>query len=170
MVIYTRSNWEKKTVKLLTDRGIISFCPIIKVNRKWSDRIKIVEQPLFKSYIFVYINAVDQLKVQETTGVIAFVKHCGKPVTVTVPEIDRIKTLINNYSAIEVVNTRQFVRGDRIEIAKGPFLDLKGEIVDVQNTVVLMTLDQLGCSLIVKVDKREILHASTQLQINQRVQ
>jgi transcription antitermination factor NusG len=160
MVIYTRSNWEKKAVKLLADQNIISFCPLIKVSKKWSDRSKTVEQPLFKSYVFVYVNTYDQLKVQETTGVLNFVTHCGRAVTVTEPEIDRIKTIIDTYSEIEVIDTRQFNRGDKILIKNGPLVDFEGEIVDVQNTNVLMVLDQLGCTIIVKVNKSEILHSN----------
>jgi transcription antitermination factor NusG len=51
--IYTRPRWEKKVHKLLEEKGIECYCPLNKVHRKWSDRIKIVEEPLFKSYVFV---------------------------------------------------------------------------------------------------------------------
>ena len=51
--IYTRPRWEKKVDLLLKDQGLESYCPLNKVKRKWSDRIKLVEEPLFKSYVFV---------------------------------------------------------------------------------------------------------------------
>jgi transcription antitermination factor NusG len=51
--IYTNPRWEKKVDKLLTEAGIESYCPLNTVMRKWSDRMKKVEEPLFKSYVFV---------------------------------------------------------------------------------------------------------------------
>ncbi|HEV7622062.1 MAG TPA: transcription termination/antitermination NusG family protein, partial [Flavisolibacter sp.] len=45
--IYTRPRWEKKVNGLLIQKGIESYCPLNKVRRKWSDRIKLVEEPLF---------------------------------------------------------------------------------------------------------------------------
>jgi transcription antitermination factor NusG len=53
--LYTKPRWEKKIHKLLQQKGIESYCPLNKVRRKWSDRIKVVEEPLFKSYIFVRV-------------------------------------------------------------------------------------------------------------------
>jgi transcription antitermination factor NusG len=54
--IYTRPRWEKKVNFLLQGKGIESYCPLNKVRRKWSDRIKTIEEPLFKSYVFVKID------------------------------------------------------------------------------------------------------------------
>jgi transcription antitermination factor NusG len=52
-VIYTKSKWEKKVDSLLLQRGFESWCPVQKKERQWSDRKKIIEEPLFRSYVFV---------------------------------------------------------------------------------------------------------------------
>ena len=54
-VIYTKSKWEKKVEGLLLKSGIESWCPVQKKERQWSDRKKIIEEPLFRSYVFVKI-------------------------------------------------------------------------------------------------------------------
>ena len=46
----------KKGKSAFTEKGVESYCPLNKVRRKWSDRIKTVEEPLFKSYVFVKVN------------------------------------------------------------------------------------------------------------------
>ncbi len=51
--IYTKPRWEKKVHHLLSEKGLEAYCPLNKVTRKWSDRMKTVEEPLFKSYVFV---------------------------------------------------------------------------------------------------------------------
>ncbi|HRX93358.1 MAG TPA: transcription termination/antitermination NusG family protein, partial [Chitinophagaceae bacterium] len=53
LAVYTKPRWEKKVNKLFKEKGLESYCPLNKVRRKWSDRMKIVEEPLFKSYVFV---------------------------------------------------------------------------------------------------------------------
>jgi hypothetical protein len=45
--VYTRPRWEKKVAEILTDKKIENYCPLNKVVRQWSDRKKIVHEPLF---------------------------------------------------------------------------------------------------------------------------
>ena len=54
--LYTKPRWEKKVNLTLLKKGIEVWCPVQKVQKQWSDRKKIVEEPLFKSYVFVKIN------------------------------------------------------------------------------------------------------------------
>jgi transcription antitermination factor NusG len=61
--IYTRPRWEKKVNGLLEAKGIESYCPLNRVRRKWSDRIKTIEEPLFKSYVFVKIAEETRLSI-----------------------------------------------------------------------------------------------------------
>jgi len=68
LAIYSRPRWEKKVSQLLTEKGLESYCPVNKVRRKWSDRVKIVEEPLFKSYVFVRVKDEDRTAVRMTTG------------------------------------------------------------------------------------------------------
>ncbi|HEV3249719.1 MAG TPA: transcription termination/antitermination NusG family protein, partial [Puia sp.] len=46
-VVYTKPRWEKKVNQFLTEKGMESYCPLNKVRKKWSDRVKTVEEPLF---------------------------------------------------------------------------------------------------------------------------
>src|SRR5215470_16647273 len=85
--IYTRPRWEKKVNSLLVEKGVESYCPLNKVRRKWSDRLKIVEEPLFKSYVFVKIDDREKTVVRMTDGVINFVYWNKKPAIVKEKEI-----------------------------------------------------------------------------------
>ena len=53
--IYTRPRWEKKVYGMLMEKEVETYCPLNKVQKKWSDRLKWVEEPLFKSYLFVKV-------------------------------------------------------------------------------------------------------------------
>src|ERR1700754_2514088 len=103
MVVYTRSRWEKKVDKLLQTQRIRSFCSTIKTKHRWVDRIKEVDLPLFSSYLFVNVDPKEQLMVRQTTGVVNFVNHCGRPATIDDAEIERIKELIESHDGIQAV-------------------------------------------------------------------
>ena len=62
--IYTRPRWEKKVNLLLGGKGIESYCPLNKIKRKWSDRLKTIQEPLFKSYVFVKIDDGENIEVE----------------------------------------------------------------------------------------------------------
>jgi transcription antitermination factor NusG len=73
--IYTKPRWEKKVNTILSQKGIESWCPIQRIERQWSDRKKIVEEPLFKSYVFVRISEAEKNEVIITGGVLNFVHY-----------------------------------------------------------------------------------------------
>ena len=89
--IYVRSRTEKKVFKSLQDEGIESFLPLITRLKQWSDRKKKVEEPLFRSYLFVHINRKECAKVQKISGVVKFIKFENQAVTVPDNQILAIK-------------------------------------------------------------------------------
>jgi transcription antitermination factor NusG len=95
--IYTRPRWEKKVNTLLAEKGIESYCPLNKVRRKWSDRIKTIEEPLFKSYVFVRIRDDERSNVRMTSGVVNFVYWDGKPALIRDKEIQNIRRFLDEY-------------------------------------------------------------------------
>ena len=94
LAVYTRPRWEKKVNRLLTEKGLESYCPLNKVRRKWSDRMKVVEEPLFKSYVFVKVDNNDRIAVRMTNGAINFVYWDGKPAVIKEKEITAIKRFL----------------------------------------------------------------------------
>jgi transcription antitermination factor NusG len=151
-VIYTRSKWEKKVDKLLKTQNINSFCPTIKARHRWVDRIKTIELPLFKSYLFVLANPKEQLQVKQTTGVVNFVLHCGKPASINNYEIERIKALVENYDNVEAVSLPRIKIGDNLKIQDGVLLDWQGEVLKIQGKSVVMLMKELNCALVVNTD------------------
>lgn len=156
MVVYTRSNCEKKAHKTLNDQGITSFCPLIKTKRRWADRDKIIDVPLFNSYLFVKISSQEQSRVQQVPGVVNFVQYCGKPVSIADDEINRIKTFVSSYSDLRAITNSNFAIGDKIKINEGPLTNCEGEVVQMQGASVVMVMKELGCVLVVKVNRNQI--------------
>ncbi|HWJ92649.1 MAG TPA: UpxY family transcription antiterminator [Flavisolibacter sp.] len=154
--IYTRPRWEKKVNSNLLQKGIESYCPLNKVRRKWSDRIKTIEEPLFKSYVFVKIDEADRSNVRMTNGVVNFVYWDGKPAVIKEKEIQTIKRFLDEYENVEVVKM-DFEPEDRIRVIAGPMMDQEGKILEVKNKTAKVCIDSLGYILIAYIDKSKLI-------------
>jgi transcription antitermination factor NusG len=158
MVLYTRSKWEKKVDQLLKDQNITSYCPLVKTNRKWIDRNKTVELPLFNSYLFVHANHRDLDRIVQTSGVVTYVTFCGRPAIIRDNEIDNIRTIVAKYSDIETVPLNDFSIGDAAIINDGPLVNQSGAIQQVNGKSVLMVLKSMNCVLTVKINAQVLSH------------
>ena len=76
--VYTKPRWEKKVASLLARKDIEQYCPVNKVVRQWSDRRKMVEEPLFKLYVFIRVKESDFVTVKQTDGVVKMLYWLGK--------------------------------------------------------------------------------------------
>ncbi len=94
--LYTKSRNEKKVHQLLEEAGIESYLPLIKTLKQWSDRKKWVEEPLFKSYIFVQVQANQYYHVLNIPGIVRYITFEGKAVIVPEKQILAIKQFLNN--------------------------------------------------------------------------
>ena len=61
--LYVRSRSEKKVLSQLEEMGIEAYLPLVTKVKQWSDRRKKIEEPLFKSYVFVHSNAKEYLPI-----------------------------------------------------------------------------------------------------------
>jgi transcription antitermination factor NusG len=158
LAIYSRPRWEKKVNQLLLEKGFESYCPLNKVRRKWSDRVKIVEEPLFKSYVFVKVNEEDRTGVRMTPGVINFVYWDSKPAVIKEKEINAIKRFLNEYENVEVQPINLQVH-QRVKIITGPLMDHEGEVLSLQRKVVKVAIDSLGYMLVAYIDRSKLTSA-----------
>jgi transcription antitermination factor NusG len=154
--IYTRPRWEKKVNNLLLQKGIESYCPLNKVRRKWSDRVKTIEEPLFKSYVFVKIGDEERTNVRMTNGVVNFVYWNGKPAIIKEKEIITIKRFLDEHENVEVVKM-ELKAGDTVQVIAGPMMDKEGKVLEVKNKTVKVCIDSLGYMLIAYIDKSKLL-------------
>jgi transcription antitermination factor NusG len=160
LAIYTKPRWEKKVSTLLQQKGIEAYCPLNKVRRKWSDRIKLVEEPLFKSYVFVKITEEQRTDVRMTNGVVNFVYWNSKPAIIKEKEIQTIKRFLDEYENVEAIKT-EVKEGERVVVTSGPMMDQEGKVVEVKNKTVKVSIDSLGYMLIAYIDKSKLISAQT---------
>ncbi len=149
--IYTKPRWEKKIDSVLIRKGIESWCPLQKVERQWSDRKKIIEEPLFKSYVFVRIDDTERSKVLMTDGALNFVYYLGKPAVIKDEEVENIKLYLAEKDArITIISDEGFSSGDLVKVKYGVFMDQEGTVVRGGKKKVYVQLQGLGQVMIVE--------------------
>jgi transcription antitermination factor NusG len=153
--IYTKPRWEKKVHSLLSEKKIESYCPLNKVRKKWSDRMKTVEEPLFKSYVFARVNADEQTKVRMTAGVMNFVYWQGKPAIIPAKEIETIRKFLNEYENV-IAEPMQLKEDGRVIIRQGLFMDHEAKIIKIEGNRVKVVIESIGYSLVASIDKKNL--------------
>ena len=128
--IRVRSNFEQKTSKLLRQKGFEELLPTYKCKKIWSDRVKIIDQPLFPGYVFCRFDQRNLLKILQTAGVVHVVSFAGEPTPVDEREMDSVRTLMN--SSIPLA-PHPFLRvGERVLIKRGPLAGVEGILLRFQ--------------------------------------
>lgn len=153
--LHTRSRHEKKVDLRLTEKGIISFLPLNTVYRKWSDRYKKVEVPLFSCYVFVHIALKDRLSVLQTDGAVHFVSFNGIPATIPEKQINAIKQVLERKQTVDYAD--YFTPGQKIRIIQGALKGLEGTLVTSKNKHrLVITIDGIKQAISVEIDPRDL--------------
>ena len=160
LAVYTRPRWEKKVNQLLKEKGFESYCPLNKVRRKWSDRVKIVEEPLFKSYVFVKVNDENRTAVRMTAGAINFVYWQGRPAVIKEKEITAIKKFLDEYENVEAMPVELKVN-QRVRITTGTLMDQEGKVLDIRHKTAKVAIDSLGYILVAYIERTKLTSAQT---------
>ena len=129
--LYTRSRAEKKVAKLLEETGTEFYLPLQKTLKQWSDRRKIVYEPLFRSYIFIRIGNFGFEKVLKIPGAVRFVTFAKKRVAVPDYQIEAIRAFLGEQALPESLEF--FQTGTEVEVAYGTLKGLRGQLINSRN-------------------------------------
>ena len=152
IAVYTKPRHEKTVENELLKKGFEVYLPILKERRKWSDRKKWVEFPLFRSYIFVKTEIKNSLFVLQTMGVVKVIKFGGEIAVIQNDSIQAIKLMIEGGYMPE--STDYFVKGEAVEVKSGPLKGLIGEVIRVHNRDrLLVRVDAIQHSISVQIDR-----------------
>ena len=153
--VYTKSRCEKKVAQQLSQKGIEHYCPLNRVQKQWSDRKKIIFEPLFNSYVFVRITSEEQLAVRQTSGILNFVYWLSKPAVIRNDEIEIIKQFLDEHSSVKLEKVKVNLN-DLARIIGGPFMEQEGQVVSIKNKTVKILLPSLGYLMYVEIETARI--------------
>ena len=145
--VYTRSRAEKKAYDELIKKNIQCYLPLKKTLKQWSDRKKIVEEPLIKSYLFVYISAKEYAEVLMTNGIARFLYFSGNIAFMPEQQIENLKLLLATDAELEVLEY-DIKAGEKVIIKAGPFKGMLAEIVALHNKQrLILRLENMGVAI-----------------------
>lgn len=153
--LYTHAKWEKKVASIFTKKNIENYCPLNKVLRQWSDRKKIVYEPLFTCYVFARVNEKERISVLQTDGVLNYVSWQGKPAVIRDSEIEAIKNFLLEHSNVTLEKLHIDVN-DKVRITHGAFMEHEGIVMEVLGKSVRVSLPTLGYILTAEISKSHV--------------
>ena len=155
IVVRSKPRSEKVAHNELVKKNIEAYLPLLKERRKWSDRKKWVEFPLFSSYLFARIDIKDSIFVLQTQGVNTIVKFGKQIAIVQNSVIKAIRLAMEGGYQLEPVE--YFVEGNRVEVVAGPMKGIKGIVAKLrgQNRLIIK-IDAIQQALSIQIESKFI--------------
>jgi transcription antitermination factor NusG len=149
--LQVRARHEKNIVEMLRGKGYDPFLPLYKCRRRWSNRYKLLELPLFPGYLFCQFDVHNRLPILKTPGVILVLGIGRTPVPIDNTEIDAVRTIVD--SGLQSQPWPFLQIGARLRIEHGALSGLEGILLGPRGRhrlIVSVTL--LQRSVAVEVD------------------
>jgi transcription antitermination factor NusG len=127
LAAYTRPHFEHKVQTFLQERQLECFLPTYRSLRRWSDRRKVLNMPLFPSYVFVRLGEDERRRAVQAPGLLWFVHNQDGPVPVSDTELDALRRLMA--SGLEYDPLTNVEIGDEIEVVLGPMAGCRGRLL-----------------------------------------
>lgn len=153
--LQVRTRHESGVARFLEGKGYDSFLPQYTCRKRWSDRIKEVESPLFPGYVFCRFDPQDRLPILKTPGVIQVVGYNRLPVPIENSEIQAIQALVT--SGLPHRPWPFLALGERVRIETGPLKGYEGLLVDFKgNHRLVLSVGLLHRSVAVEIDSSSV--------------
>ena len=136
----------------LCGKGYEAYLPLYRCGRRWSDRVKQLDLPLFPGYLFCRFDVCDRLPILTTPGVISVVGAGKTPVPVDEEEIGAIRAILRSGLVAQPWPFLQV--GSKVYIERGPLAGLEGIITNTDKVYrLIVSVNLLQRSVAVEIDR-----------------
>lgn len=147
---YTFPRAEKKVSEKLVKHGIEHYLPLMKTLKQWSDRKKMVIEPVFKSYIFIKVLQDDIKKVIPIDGILKVISFGNIPQIIPDNQIEFLRLLLESPDEIEIKSNLQ--SGDQVRVIQGPLSGAEGFLSETSSKNFIINIDIVGHSIAIGVN------------------
>jgi transcription antitermination factor NusG len=155
-VLYTKPRAEKKALASLDKKGYCVYLPCVTVVRQWSDRKKKIQEPLFRSYLFVFCKTHQISEAITDASIVGIVRFDGRAAVVRDEEMETIRRVEAEKDDVAVVD-QKLTAGQKVLIKNGALKGLSGTLTEFRGTRrVAIEIESLGCNLLVEVPAANI--------------
>ena len=151
-----RPRFEKIVAQHLQSKGYEEYLPLYRSRRRWSDRVKEIELPLFPGYIFCKFDVLDRLPILVIPGVMSVVSSGGGALAVPEHEIRAVQNVVE--SGLPYGPWPSMCAGQRVEVRYGPLRGLEGTVVEVKSTFqLIISVTLLSRYVSVSIDRDSVV-------------
>jgi transcription termination/antitermination protein NusG len=148
--IRVRSRFERSVSEQLEQKGYEQFLPMYWSRRVWSDRVKVLQLPLFGGYLFCRFDVQKRLPVLQTPGVVNVVGKGKVPVPVDSVQLENIRAAVN--SGQKVQPWPRLDLGESVRVEFGPLRGVEGTLLRYKNaTQLILAIDLMQRAIAVEV-------------------
>ena len=155
--LQTRVNRERVVAQRLEERGVVTFLPVVNEVRKWSDRKKIIQFPLFRNYLFAKLapSKVDRLRILCVDGVFGFVGPRGEGTPIPDAEIDAVRAVVDGQLPW---SSHPFLKiGQRVRIKSGALNGVEGILVArAGESSLVVSVEAIQRSMAVRIEGYDV--------------
>jgi transcription antitermination factor NusG len=133
--VQTMPRHERKVAVELQRKGLGTFLPLVPSERQWSDRVRVLDMPLFPGYVFVQMSPVPDLRIAvlRSSGVTSFVGVRGVGIPIPDAQIAAVQSILDQklpFSPYPFLNIGQRVRirGGSLDGIQGILTEIKGDL------------------------------------------
>ncbi len=129
-VIWTESRAEKKVEQRFAALGLSPWLPIIKERRRWSDRWRVIDCPLFPGYLFARATLADWSTLLRIPGVLTVITEHGKPALLADSFITSLRDAISREGVLPeaVSDDISYAPGDEVIVQEGVLRGVRGVV------------------------------------------
>jgi transcription antitermination factor NusG len=147
-----KSNCEKSVATMVQHKGFEGFLPLYKRRRRWSDRIKSVELPLFPGYVFCRVDPARRLPILTIPGALHFIGVGKVPVPIEDSEIFAIRDAVR--SGLPTEPWAYLKVGQHVRLEDGPLAGLEGILIETRKQYrVVVSVSLLQRSVAVEIER-----------------
>jgi transcription antitermination factor NusG len=152
---YTSPRHEKHVSQQMERRGIQNFLPLYRSIRRWKDRRKELELPIFPGYLFVRMALRDRLNVLQVPGVVHLVSFQGRPTPLPDSEIEILQRQLSQSGKLQ---PHPFLTvGRRVRVTSGPMVGMEGILARKKDKLrVVLSIELIQRAVAVEVDLTDI--------------
>jgi transcription antitermination factor NusG len=153
-VVYTKPHIERKVSEILTRKKIENYFPLNRIVGDWNVNNKIIDEPLFATYIFVRMAAAQVPILKKVSGIVNLVYWLRKPVVMDDLEISIIKSFLNDHINVSIEKT--VLGSDTLRKFDSSSLEEEESLMTVKNKRIRVALPSLGYIMSAEVETSNV--------------
>jgi transcriptional antiterminator NusG len=159
--LFVKTKYERSVTNSLREKGYEAYLPLRRIERRWADRVKIGEVPLFPNYVFCRFNLSDKLTIVATPEVHFVIGHGRRPTAIPEQEISAVRQVVEHGGDVESCESVQ--TGEPVVVVAGPLKGLEGVVVKIKNQErLVVSIGILQRGVATEIDRRDLRPLATE--------